>query len=669
MGDRNNKELGMWGNNSAYRIHNKELKKLLKRDAESVKMFEGRVWEEIEHVQAYLEAAERYREYKRLGIGYVFTTAGNYKYLENTVKKDLDAIKGNIVSNDTKTPLDSKLNEDISKVFKEINRNLEKLQEEIMVMEKFLNLPEKSPLYEQEVKHLAGSKELIKRFKSYKEELCSVLASRRQELNNPELEAAYKEREAKGLSTNTTTDTAPASYGPADSNIAPQDPSRAYKPTSSSPFYNLEKIEEKLKAGEEQQRKSDEARKKREELRQEQLKFKNGKVFDHYARSDNVKNIKSSVDSLKENIQKVDATTPLNTVLKQDINKIFDQINKQEKEIKEVMKASVNYLVSTEKSPLISDKDEEGDLKLAGNLVRDLESYKEELYSILAPRRQELNNPELEAVYKEREKYSSGQRSDSSNKSKAYLTDVSMHDWDISDVGLFTMVCEELFPALKQQFEESASDIIVYPKWFKSLLKGEPQYIKSKLEEIKQQKDKGNGDSANKELEELRKQYSGEVQKLLEFRKKSRENELKFKNGKIFIPELRISVVNGVRELLEFIKENVNTVDAETTLEEENISDLLKKINRAYKLIQEEIGGIEKCLKLQKAGETSPDINYEQEEKNLELAKQLVKDLESYQEELCKLLDPRKPELLNNPQLKELLEAAYKDVEQRKGSK
>ena len=61
--------------------------------------------------------------------------------------------------------------------------------------------------------------------------------------------------------------------------------------------------------------------------------------------------------------------------------------------------------------------------------------------------------------------------------------------------------------------------------------------------------------------------------------------------------------------------------------------------------------------------EKSPYINYEQEAKNLALANQLVKDLETCKEELCDLLASRRQEL-NNPEL----EAACKEVEQRKNA-
>jgi hypothetical protein len=443
-------------------------------------------------------------------------------------------------------------------------------------------------------------------------------------------------------------------------NTTTQDPSKDHQPTP-----HLSGLEKRLKELgkhhkknlEDHQKQVRERSQKQAELLQEHLKFKNGKVFFPLTRDHNVMNIKSSVDAIKKNIQEVGGTTPLDPTLKQDINEIFDRIDKEIKEIKEEKKSIARYLVSTEKSPLISDTSEDMSAAWATNLINNLKSYKKELCGILASRRQELNNPELEAAYKK------GSLSGTSNphaksSSQSYLTN------DVDGSGkIFSFIgtCKELFPELKQQLEESTPRRIIYPEWFDSILKEDTEHIKSKLNEIKQRTDSANEDSANKELEELRRQYSGEVQKLLELMKESRERELKFKDGKYFQPSLRKSNVEEVKHFLDFIKEELQAVDAKTPFNKEykeDISSLFNDINREFKGIQEEMGGTEKCLSLP---EKSPDINYEQEAENLELAKQLIKDLESYQEELCKLLASRRQEL-NNPEL----EAAYQEVEQRK---
>jgi len=191
----------------------------------------------------------------------------------------------------------------------------------------------------------------------------------------------------------------------------------------------------------------------------------------------------------------------------------------------------------------------------------------------------------------------------------------------------------------------------------------EPGVTLSEGIKMLQEKEKQRVEKVKQELEEYRKQISEQREKNQELVKEQQEHDLKFKNGKIFIPSYRNGALKEVKSYFEFIKEYVQEVDAKTPLDEEynqDISNILKDINRELKGIQEEIGGIEKCLSLP---EKSPRINYEQEAKNLNLAKGMVKDLEGYKEALCNLLAARRKEL-NNPEL----EAAYKEVEQRKNT-
>jgi cellobiose-specific phosphotransferase system component IIA len=191
----------------------------------------------------------------------------------------------------------------------------------------------------------------------------------------------------------------------------------------------------------------------------------------------------------------------------------------------------------------------------------------------------------------------------------------------------------------------------------------EPGVALSEGIKMLQEKEKQRVEKVKQELEEYRKQISEQREKNQELVKEQQEHDLKFKNGKIFIPSYRNGALKEVKSYFEFIKEYVQEVDAKTPLDEEynqDISNILKDINRELKGIQEEIGGIEKCLSLP---EKSPRINYEQEAKNLNLAKGMVKDLEGYKEALCNLLAARRKEL-NNPEL----EAAYKEVEQRKNT-
>jgi hypothetical protein len=206
-------------------------------------------------------------------------------------------------------------------------------------------------------------------------------------------------------------------------------------------------------------------------------------------------------------------------------------------------------------------------------------------------------------------------------------------------------------------------DFSIRSEKFIRQVKEDIENLNIKLKELQEEKVKGD-EKNSKRLEELINKEREQAKELLELVKKQQEHDQKFKNGKIFIPDQRISNVEEVKLFLDFIKENIEAVGGETKLDgesQEDISKLLKRINRELQGIKEELGGIEKCLSM---SEKSPKIFYKKEEENLKLAKQLVKDLESYQEEICNVLAPRRQEL-KIPEL----EAAYKEVEQKRESK
>jgi len=186
--------------------------------------------------------------------------------------------------------------------------------------------------------------------------------------------------------------------------------------------------------------------------------------------------------------------------------------------------------------------------------------------------------------------------------------------------------------------------------------------LRDKLKMLEEQ-EKQEDEKHKQELEISRKQIAEQAKRNQKFAKEAQEHDLKFKNGKIFIPERRTSRQRTVKRLFDIIEDNIGYFDDQkASLDEackQNVSKIFNIINQELKEIQEEIGGIEKCLNMT---EKSPRINYEREKNNLVLAKQLVKDLEKCKEELCTLLAARRKEL-NNPEL----EAAYKEVEQRKG--
>jgi hypothetical protein len=195
---------------------------------------------------------------------------------------------------------------------------------------------------------------------------------------------------------------------------------------------------------------------------------------------------------------------------------------------------------------------------------------------------------------------------------------------------------------------DSSSDS---PRTFHIDLEGLRKYIL-----LKQQEEKIINEKRRQELEEFKKEVEEQQEKLDKLIKAQKEHDLKFKNGKIFLPDYRTSTVNEVKAFLDFIKDNIQGIDVTTPLDEESnqdISNIFNDINRELQGIQEEIEGIEKCLSLP---EKSPRINYAQEAKDLDLAKGLVKNLKEYKQELCNLFASRRQEL-NNPEL----EAAYKD--------
>jgi hypothetical protein len=203
-------------------------------------------------------------------------------------------------------------------------------------------------------------------------------------------------------------------------------------------------------------------------------------------------------------------------------------------------------------------------------------------------------------------------------------------------------------------------DFSIRSEKFIGQVKEDAKSLSIKSKELQEEKVKSD-EKNSKRLEGLRNKGREQAEELLELTKKQEEHDQKFKNGKIFIPDQRISNVEEIKSFLDFIKENIERVGGRTKLDgecQEDISNLLKEINHELQGIKEEIGGIEKCLSM---SEKSPQIFYKKEEENLKLAQQLIKDLESYQEDICNVLVARRQELNNRE-----LEDAYQAIEQRK---
>jgi len=162
---------------------------------------------------------------------------------------------------------------------------------------------------------------------------------------------------------------------------------------------------------------------------------------------------------------------------------------------------------------------------------------------------------------------------------------------------------------------------------------------------VLEEKEKERREKVKKILAEQERQANERAKKLKEEQELTKAQEdkeyiSKLKNGKIFVHQRRTFNFKEITKLLELITGNVGYFNDEKQLLDgeckEDISNTFTLINQELKAIKEEITGIEKCLNLP---EKSHYINWEQEKKDLVLAKQLVKDLESCQEELCNLLE------------------------------
>lgn len=112
------------------------------------------------------------------------------------IKRFLEFVKKKVQIVDATTPLDGKCKQNISSIYNNINKELQVIKEESGGIEKCLRLPEKSPSinYEQEAKDLKLAQGFVKDLEGYKEELYNLLVTRRNELNHPELETAYREK-------------------------------------------------------------------------------------------------------------------------------------------------------------------------------------------------------------------------------------------------------------------------------------------------------------------------------------------------------------------------------------------------------------------------------------------------------------------------------------------
>jgi hypothetical protein len=192
---------------------------------------------------------------------------------------------------------------------------------------------------------------------------------------------------------------------------------------------------------------------------------------------------------------------------------------------------------------------------------------------------------------------------------------------------------------------------------------------------VLEEKEKERRKEVKKIVAEQERQASEWAQKQQELTKAQevQKHNLQLKNGKIFIYRKRAFNFKEITKLLGVIRGDIDYFNDEKKLLDEackeDISSAFIRINKELKGIQEEIDGIEKCLNAPEKSSYLNNDEKEKDKKDLELAKGLIKDLERCQEELYNLLAPRKLELLSDPQLKKLVEAAYKEVEQRKASK